>query len=186
MLPDFTVEQVITMPWNRRTRCPEHAVEHVVTSAARSAQRRTLCATLVAMDRAEFLVCYQLAHAEYRAEVDLGWRRASLFVVLGMVGPALACLRDLGRDAWPACAASAAACIAGLLLVRLAHARYRSTREHLRMLEQQLRLGVGMSTTGGMREAQGKPRAERYRAVTVLSVLLALLAVLNIVIIVAP
>lgn len=131
------------------------------------------------MDRAEFVALYQLAHAEYRAEVELGWRRAQLFLALGMAGPVVVGLRSpLEGAGVMTCLASAAACVAGVLIVRRSHGRYRATREPLQQLERELGV-AGIGTTGGMREGHGQARAEGYRVTTVLAVLLGGLGVLN-------
>lgn len=132
------------------------------------------------MDRSELMELYRLTHAEYRAEVALGWDRQKFFLMLNPT--LLAIVGVLGTRehfaAQVALASAAAVSIAGVLVVRRSHGRYRATRTQLDVLANAL--GVpGVETTGGQREAHGKPRAEGFRIVTVATMVLVLFAVLD-------
>jgi hypothetical protein len=123
--------------------------------------------------RRELLELYKLAHAEYRAEVTLGWERQKLFLTLT---PALMALGGgLGAQApWAAegaLAAGAAVAAGGALIVWRSHGRFRATRARLEALADELAV-TRFDTTGGMRAGAGQLRGERYRVITVIIALL--------------
>lgn len=131
--------------------------------------------------RKELLELYKIAHAEYRAEVNLSWERQKLF--LGF-NPVVATLAATLAEHAPLAARAGlltAACvsIAGILVVWRSHGRYRATRAHVQALERKLGID-GLETTGGMREARGEPRLEGFKVVTVLMTILGCLAVLEV------
>lgn len=130
-------------------------------------------------DRKELLERYKLAHAEYRAEVALGWDRQKLFLT---INPALTALLSsqvhVGIGARLALGAAALVALAGLLIVRRSHTRYRATYATLAALEDQLGI-TDLQTTGGQREARGSLRLENFRVVDVISALFAVLAALD-------
>lgn len=132
-------------------------------------------------ERKELLELYKLAHAEYRAEVNLGWERQKLFLGFNPLVATLAA--SLAQHApWGARAglvSAALVSVAGILVVWRSHGRYRATRAHMQALERKLRID-GLETTGGMREARGEPRLEGFRVVTVLMTILACLALLEV------
>jgi hypothetical protein len=133
------------------------------------------------MDRSELVELYKLAHAEYRAEVALGWERQKLFLTLNLALIVIVSAFG-GRDRFAvqvALFAGAIVSIAGVLVVRRSHERYRATRTHLDGLTGQLGM-AGFETTGGMRHAHGKPRGERFRVVTVVTIVLGVFVLLDI------
>lgn len=140
---------------------------------------------LYTMDRSELMELYKLGHAEYRAEVSLGWERQKLFLTLNPT--LLAIVGALGAQephaAQAALAAAAAVSVAGMFVVVRSHGRYRATRAQLDVLAGELSV-PGLETTGGMRQAQGKPRAEGFRVVTVVVTVLALFVLLDLILVV--
>jgi hypothetical protein len=131
-------------------------------------------------DRKELIERWKLAHAEYRAEVALGWDRQKLFLT---VNPALTALMassaHTGIGARLGLVAAALTALAGVLVVRRSHGRYRATRTALQSLEDALGI-QDLQTTGGQREARGEPRLERFRVVDVVAGLFLTLAALDI------
>ena len=130
--------------------------------------------------RKELVERLKLAHAEYRAEVALGWDRQKLFLTLNPVltaGIAVAGGRTLAAQL--ALGAAALVAVAGTLIVLRSHGRYQAARAALQRLEDQLGL-EDLQTTGGQREARGMPRLERFRVVDVLVVVFMLIALLDI------
>jgi hypothetical protein len=121
--------------------------------------------------RPDLMERYKLAVAEYRAEVALGTERQKLFLALN---PAVAALITNGHTsiAVTALGLAAFASMTGIVLVRRSHQRYRQAREV--MLERARAVGAGddWQTTGGMRNALGKPRGEGVRVTTALQWLL--------------
>lgn len=133
-------------------------------------------------DRKEQIELYKLAVGEYRAEVSLGWDRQKLFLTLNPVLTAFIPLVGSRSGTATRLAFVAAALIAlcGVLVVRRSHGRYRAAYGLVRQYEQ--RLGIeGLQTTGGMREAKGLLRLERYRIVDVLVVIFVMIAALDLV-----
>ena len=130
-------------------------------------------------DRKELIERYKLAYAEYRAEVALGIERQRIFITLAPAVAAFASNRD------PIIAAlafllSAAASVVGILLVHRSHTRYRSARDIVMGLGD--RLGWDdLATTGGMREAHGRKRLERFKVTGAVMWLLGLYAVFDLV-----
>lgn len=105
---------------------------------------------------------WKLAHAEYRAEVALGWDRQKLFLTLSptlTVGAVLAGLAERGTThahrlaAQLAFMVAALVALAGTLVVYRSHTRYRAARATLLKLEAELGIS-DQRTTGGQREAQ--------------------------------
>lgn len=130
-------------------------------------------------ERKELLERLKLAHAEYRAEVALGWDRQKLFLTLNPVLTAgLLASGAHTLAARYACVLAALIALAGALVVRRSHGRYRAARAALQRLEDQLGL-EDLQTTGGQREARGGLRLERFRVVDVLVGVFLLLAGLD-------
>jgi hypothetical protein len=123
---------------------------------------------------------YKTAYAEYRAEVALGWDRQKLFLTLPAGLTAL--VSSIGSHrvaAQIALVASALVALAGALIVRRSHGRYRAARATLLAIETEL--GVqDLQTTGGQREARGGLRLERFRVVDVLVGVFCLIAALDV------
>lgn len=125
------------------------------------------------------LVRYQLAHAEMRAEVELGWQRAQLFIALNPI------VLVLAVDAEPLLAklsivTAAVVSMAGVLVLDASHERYRATRAVLLELALELHAEADWKTTGGMREFGGRPRGEGPRITTIVQMLLWAYVVLDI------
>ncbi|MDB4988682.1 MAG: hypothetical protein JWN04_3860 [Myxococcaceae bacterium] len=161
----------------RAPTCPDGAKQETTSFRGRSI-----------VDRAEQLELYKLSWAEYRAEVTLGWSRARSFLALGMVGPlAVVAAPSTRALAATTCISSFAmvASMLGVLVVRQSHQRYRATRQQLDTLSRELGI-PGFETTGGMRQAHGKPRGGGVRVSNVMMLLLALLAVLNATLVLLP
>ena len=131
--------------------------------------------------RTELLERLKLAHAEYRAEVALGWDRQKLFLTLNPVLTAgLAAAGVQTFAARLACLAAAAIALAGALVVLRSHTRYQAARATLQRLETEFGI-EDLQTTGGQREARGGLRLERFRIVDVLVAVFLLLAVVDLV-----
>jgi hypothetical protein len=131
-------------------------------------------------DRHELLERYKIAHAEYRAEVAIGWDRQKLCLTLSAAltgAVAVAATRPLAARLTLVAAALIA--IAGVLLGVRSHARYRATREQLRAIEDALGIS-DVQTTGGQREARGAARFERFRVVDVLAMVFVLIAAIDV------
>ena len=123
---------------------------------------------------------WKVAHAEYRAEVALGWDRMKLFVTLNPVLTA----GIVASDARPhtarlALVAAAAVALAGTLIVRRSHSRYQATRAVVLRLEDELGF-ADLQTTGGQRAAREGPRLEWFRVVDVLAFVFVGIAVLDV------
>ena len=130
-------------------------------------------------ERKELIERYKLAYAEYRAEVALGIERQRIFIALAPAVAAFASNRD-HLIATLAFLLSAAASVVGILLVHRSHTRYRAVRAIV--------LGLGdklgwddLATTGGMREARGDPRLERFKVTGSVMALLALYAFFDVI-----
>ena len=126
-----------------------------------------------------------MAHAEYRAEVALGWDRMKLFLTLNPIltaGIAASSMPRLGIVLALCIAAMVAA--AGMFIVRRSHARYRATRTVVQRLEDELGF-ADLQTTGGQRELRGGLRLERFRVVDVVATVLLLIALFDLVLAVA-
>jgi len=131
-------------------------------------------------DRAELFERYKLAHAEYRAEVALGWDRQKLFLVLPATLTALVSSLATHRlAAQVALGTAALVALAGALVVFRSHGRYRATRASLQALEDALGI-TDLQTTGGQREARGSMRLEAFRVVDVLLAVFLLIALLDV------
>jgi hypothetical protein len=121
--------------------------------------------------RPELLERYKLAVAECRAEVTLGTERQKLFLALN---PAVAAFASNGHRtiAITALALAAVASLTGFVLIKRSHQRYQAARDV--MLERARAVGAGddWQTTGGMKNALGKPRAEGIRVTTAIRLLL--------------
>lgn len=131
--------------------------------------------------RPELIERLKLAHAEYRAEVALGWDRQKLFLTLNPVltaGLAVAPTHTLAARLGYVAAAVVA--IAGALIVRRSHTRYQAARAALQHLEDKLGL-EDLQTTGGQRAARGGLRLERFRIVDVLALTFLVLALVDLV-----
>lgn len=129
-------------------------------------------------DRDELIERYKLAYAEYRAEVALGTERQRIFIALAPAVAAFVSNRDT-VIAVLALLCSAAASVVGILLVHRSHTRYRATRAVV--------LGLGdrlawddLRTTGGMREAKGELRRERFKVAGAVQALLGLYAAFDV------
>jgi hypothetical protein len=134
-------------------------------------------------DRRELLERWKLAHAEYRAEVALGWDRQKLFMTLNPVLTAgLAAAAPPAPELPIVLGFGLAACVAlaGMLIVLRSHSRYRATRATLQRLEDLLGF-EDLQTTGGQREARGLLRLELFRVVDVIAAVFLLFALLDIV-----
>lgn len=134
----------------------------------------------VADERSERFERYKLAHAEYRAEVALGWDRQKLFLTLNpavtaLVGVAAQSHALVARAAFVAAALTA---LAGALVVRRSHTRYQAARAVLQRLEDELGIS-DLQTTGGMRAAREMPRLERFRVIDVVVGVFVLYALLD-------
>lgn len=130
--------------------------------------------------RRELIERYKLAHAEYRAEVALGWDRQKFFLSLN---PALttliAAVVRTSSAARLALAAAALTALAGTAIVRRSHGRYRATRATLFAVEDLLGI-QDFQTTGGQRAARELPRLERYRIGDIVAAVFVLNALLDI------
>lgn len=137
----------------------------------------------VPAERVELFERWQLAHAEYRAEVALGWDRQKLFLTLSPTLTAgIASLADHGAHAHAAQLAfmvAALVALAGTLVVYRSHTRYRAARATLLRLETELGF-EDLQTTGGQREARAGLRLEKFRIVDVLVVVFLLIAALDV------
>lgn len=123
---------------------------------------------------------WKQAHAEYRAEVALGWDRQKLFLTLNPVLTAgLAATGVHTTAARLACVAAAAVALAGTLIVLRSHGRYQAARAAVQQLEDALGI-EDLQTTGGQRAARGGPRLERFRVVDVLVGVFVLLAAIDV------
>lgn len=131
-------------------------------------------------DRHELVERLKLAHAEYRAEVALGWDRQKLFLTLN---PALTALvAGLARSALAArvgFALAALIALAGAFVVLRSHGRYRATRAALQAIEDRLGLS-DLQTTGGQRAARGGMRLETFRIVDLLVVVFLVVALADV------
>lgn len=132
-------------------------------------------------ERKELVERLKLAHAEYRAEVALGWDRQRLFLTLSpLLTAGLAASGPVTVGARLACLAAALVALAGTLVVLRSHGRYRAARAALQRIEDQLGF-EDLQTTGGQRAARELPRLERFRIVDLLVVVFLLLAAVDIV-----
>lgn len=124
---------------------------------------------------------WKIAHAEYRAEVALGWDRAKLFVALSPALTTWLATTDTPRDTAVRVAFVAAALVAfaGALIVLRSHARYRAARAVVQRLEDELGF-ADLETTGGQREARGRARLERFRVVDIVAAVLVVIAGLDV------
>ena len=123
---------------------------------------------------------YKLAHAEYRAEVALGWDRQKLFLGLPASLTALVSLAHADRLAAVfALVCSALVSAAGTFVVLRSHGRYQATRAVVQRLEDELGF-ADLQTTGGQRHARGLPRLERFRVVDIVVVVFAAVALLDV------
>jgi hypothetical protein len=116
---------------------------------------------------------YQLAHAEHRAEVALGWARQRFFLAVNaaLLAAGSAISAASPTAALPVLAFGAVLSLVGALVVARSHGRSRRTRGELDAAAR--RAGVeGPAITGGQRVLQGKARGERYRVVTLVVVAL--------------
>jgi len=130
-------------------------------------------------DRAELLERLKLAHAEYRAEVALGWDRQKLFLTLNpalTAGLTLSGGHSLALRLAYTLAAFVALC--GALIVLRSHRRYQAARATLQAIEDQLGL-EDLQTTGGQRAARGGPRLERFRIVDVVAITFVMFAAVD-------
>lgn len=121
----------------------------------------------------DLLALHQLAHAEHRAEVQLGWERQRFFLgvnaVLLTAGSAISAASPAA--ALPVLALGAVLSLVGTLVVTRSHGRTRRTRDELDQAAR--RAGVeGPGTTGGQRVLAGRARGEGYRVVTLVVVAL--------------
>lgn len=117
------------------------------------------------------LKAYELAHQDHRAEVQLGWERQRFFVGLN---PALlvtaGALTALSKPAAiAALGVGTVLSLVGALVVARSHGRARHTRDGLEAAARRIGL-EGPEVTGGQRALHGKPRAERFRVVTLVIV----------------
>lgn len=137
-------------------------------------------------DRAELLERLRLAHAEYRAEVALGWDRQRLFLTLNPVLTAgLAATGAHTLAARLACGVAAIVALAGALVVLRSHGRYRAARAALQAREDALGY-EDLQTTGGQREARGGLRLERFRVVDLLVAVFVALAAVDVALALLP
>ena len=67
----------------------------------------------------------------------------------------------------------------GIMVIRASHRRYRAARDAVLALEDSLGFS-DLQTTGGQREARGKPRSERYRVVDIVTAVLAIIGALDV------
>lgn len=133
-----------------------------------------------APERDALLKAYELAHADHRAEVGLGWERQKFFLSLN---PAILIIAGgIAARSNPAAVAAFAVgtvlSIVGALTVARSHGRTRRTRDTLDACAH--RVGVeGPEITGGQRALHGKPRGERFRVVTLMIIALVVNALLD-------
>jgi hypothetical protein len=142
-------------------------------------------------DRAELLGLHKTAIEEYRFEVNLGWDRQKFFVGLNVsLLAALAGFAKLGGEQAHngplICAlfADAATAVVGILVVQKSHLYYQNARDHFQRIERRLgyvTTDLALQTTSGMKEGHdAAPRLGRIRTVTLTTVVLGLLAALEI------
>lgn len=130
--------------------------------------------------RQELVERLKLAHAEYRAEVALGWDRQKLFLTLNTTLPALiAALAHQALAARIALFCAALVAVTGALVVVRSHRRYRATRVALQAIEDALGI-QDLQTTGGQREARGSMRLESFRIVDLLALVFVMQALLDV------
>jgi len=123
---------------------------------------------------------WKIAHAEYRAEVALGWDRMKLFITLNPILTAgIAVSEARPRAAQLALVAAAVVALAGTLIVRRSHSRYQATRAVLQHLEDELGF-ADLQTTGGQRAAREGMRLEWFRVVDVVTGVFVLLAIVDV------
>lgn len=129
------------------------------------------------MERLELLERYKLAHAECRAEVTLGWQRQQTFMLLvvGLTAAAVFTSDGVRMLAFM----SFVVAWEGIMVIRASHRRYRAARDAVLALEDSLGFS-DLQTTGGQREARGKPRSERYRVVDIVTAVLAIIGALDV------
>lgn len=130
--------------------------------------------------RAEAVERLKLAHAEYRAEVALGWDRQKLFLTLN---PALTAAlvasgaHSIGNQL--AFGAAALIALSSTFIVLRSHKRYQATRAVVQRLEDALGF-ADLQTTGGQRAERGLPRLERFRIVDVIAFVFVMLAIVDV------
>jgi hypothetical protein len=133
-----------------------------------------------APERDALMKAYELAHADHRAEVSLGWERQKFFLSLNpailITAGGIAARFHLAAVA--ALGVGTVLSIVGALTVARSHGRTRRTRDTLDACAH--RVGVeGPEVTGGQRALHGKPRKERFRVVTLMIIALAINALLD-------
>ncbi len=115
------------------------------------------------------LKSYELAHADHRAEVSLGWELQKFFLSVNpailVTAGALSTVSTLGAIA--VLGVGTVTAFVGALAVARAHGRTRRTRNWLRARASAIGL-EGPEITGGQQELKGKPRSERFRIVTLM------------------
>lgn len=124
-----------------------------------------------------YLERYERAHAEMRAEAQLGAARAHLFIALGPVQLALVAMSRSATVAAVALVAAALASVCGVFVVTRSHERYVRTR--MVLLERARALGAecDWQTTDGMQRRM--PFSESVRVVDAARLLLAAYIVLD-------
>ena len=130
--------------------------------------------------RKELVERWKLAHAEYRAEVALGWDRMKFFLAANPILTAgIAAFGTRILAAQLAFIAAALGALAGTLIVRRSHGRYQATRAVLQRLEDELGW-ADLQTTGGQREARELPRLEKFRVVDIVTSAFIMIALLDV------
>lgn len=127
---------------------------------------------------------WKIAHAEYRAEVALGWDRTKLFITLSPALTAWIASSDAPAASSPLAtrllfALAALIALAGTFIVDRGHTRYQATRAVVQRLEDALGF-ADLQTTGGQREARELPRLEKFRVVDVVRGVLIVIALLDV------
>lgn len=115
----------------------------------------------------------ELAHADHRAEVALGWSRQRFFVAVNaaLLAAGSAIATSSPTMALPVLVLGVVLSLVGALVVAWSHGRTRRTRDELDAMAR--RAGVeGPGITGGQRVLRGEARGERYRVVTLVVVAL--------------
>lgn len=120
--------------------------------------------------RAEIFERYKLAHAEYRAEVALNSSRQLHLLLMGWAPPFLFFFFGNRSYSWILLCVCAFMSACTAMIVRVGHLRYRATRDLMLALENMLGF-QDLQTTGGQREARGKPRDEPVRIVRLVELL---------------
>lgn len=132
--------------------------------------------------RGELFLRYQIAHSEYRAEVQLGWERQKFFLTLA-VAISTGVMLDLGGGDYGLAATalqlSTTIAFAGSLISTRSHKRYKAAIQQVQKIEDAL-LITDVQTTGGQRTNRGAVRGEWFSVGTVISFVFAMIVLFNV------